>query len=141
MDEEGTGFLDAESVQSGLNKSGVFLSQADIDALLKMVPRNPLGHLNYMMLLDSIIGKSKIQFWDIPFIARDKCLEENQFSHSVLHLLLDGPSETSSARPHVNTEFVWPDGETVVVGLKLHEKTSKPYVIPSSAMQRLVLFF
>jgi len=62
MDEEGTGFLDAESVQSGLNKSGVFLSQADIDALLKMVPRNPLGHLNYMTLLDSIIGKSKIQF-------------------------------------------------------------------------------
>lgn len=42
---------------------------------------------------------------------------------------------TTSARPPVQTEFSWPDGQVVVVGLKLHE-TSHPYAIPAESMKR-----
>ena len=60
MDTEGSGFLDTEAVHASLHKTGVFLSQADIDTLLKTVPRNPSGHLDYTALLDGIIGKSEL---------------------------------------------------------------------------------
>ena len=45
-----------------------------------------------------------------------------------------------SARPPVQREFSWPDGESVIVGLSLHA-TAQPYAIPCEAMQRSVRAF
>ena len=45
----------------------------------------------------------------------------------------------TSARPPVQSEFSWPDGQVVVVGLKLHE-TTQPYAISAADMKRWVQY-
>eukprot|EP00983_Pelagomonas_calceolata_P125204 1161189-Pelagomonas_calceolata.AAC.14 len=62
LDEEGEeGELSDEEVTNAIKETGVFLSSADLAALLPKAPRAANGAIKYMELSDLLLGQSQIQ--------------------------------------------------------------------------------
>mmetsp|Transcript_36374 Transcript_36374/g.80963 ORF Transcript_36374/g.80963 Transcript_36374/m.80963 type:complete len:315 (+) Transcript_36374:233-1177(+) len=105
-DVHSSGYVSHEDLQNTFRETGVFMSKADMEALLTIAPHSPDGRVDYPTLIDIITGKL------------DTAL-----------------SSIAKSRPDLPPVFEWPSEQGLLLTLRLRD-TAAPYEVSAERMHK-----